>query len=369
MLRNHVQQGVARRNPRAHHQFEVILLSRHRLLHILLGELEIQGLDDRLVHILLFAHDRVKHDLDRAQHKLFEAAHHLAGRVLLDPLLFRRGVVVFAPQLRHHLGHGQAELGRVHLCKVAQSEAPRVQSRAKANLALLRQHLHAAQLLIPVRLTNHVHALNRVSKVLVALVQSGRQLQKNAIQFVEEQDWADALRNGLSQHSLSLDAHAFDTIDHHQRTIRHTQRRRHFAGKINVSWRINQVDQIWLFVRFLLVLVFEFRTLIIQRHRRGFDGNGTRLLVVSRVHEAGLALARISYDPRLANKRIGQRRLAVVHMRNHRDVANVILAIHHAADLVYREIHHGALLVVPFLAEPTIDQKRTMMKGKKCAQY
>ena len=71
---------------------------------------------------------------------------------------------------------------------------------------------------------------------------------------------------------------------------------------------------------------------------RGLDANAAFLLVVARVRVARLAGLLVGDDARLADERVAQRTLAVVQVRDHRHVPDVALLVHHAADMVHRNL-------------------------------
>ena len=78
---------------------------------------------------------------------------------------------------------------------------------------------------------------------------------------------------------------------------------------------------------------------VLSGHSRRLDGDAALLLVLAGVREACLARLRTRDDARLADERVGQRRLAVVDVRDHGHVANVLLLVHDRSDLVHSEIH------------------------------
>ena len=67
-------------------------------------------------------------------------------------------------------------------------------------------------------------------------------------------------------------------------------------------------------------------------HVRGFDGDASLLFVLAGVRDA-IADPAYRYDPSLAHERVGERGLAVVHVRNYGHVADVAALIHDGADL------------------------------------
>ena len=107
-----------------------------------------------------------------------------------------------------------------------------METRAEADVALLRVHRDVAELVVLVGGNHDVDGLNGVTEVLVALLEVGVQLEEDTVKLVDEEDRFDALGNGLTQHSLGLDAHTLDTVDDLQRQQKvrrtdHINRKRH----------------------------------------------------------------------------------------------------------------------------------------------
>ena len=74
-----------------------------------------------------------------------------------------------------------------------------------------------------------------------------------------------------------------------------------------------------------------------EAYIRGLDGDAADLLVLARV--GGPLAARLldRHEAGLAEQRVGERRLAVVDVRDHRHVAHVVLPRHEHAALLHRD--------------------------------
>ena len=69
------------------------------------------------------------------------------------------------------------------------------------------------------------------------------ELKKGAVDLVDNTDRFNPLTKGLSKHGLGLDTHTFDTVDYNESTVGNTESSSNFGREINVTGRINQVDQ------------------------------------------------------------------------------------------------------------------------------
>eukprot|EP00042_Codosiga_hollandica_P038086 m.306022 g.306022 ORF g.306022 m.306022 type:complete len:541 (-) comp55303_c1_seq1:42-1664(-) len=339
---DHLEQSITSGQPLLHDGLHEGLALRLALLD---GELDLELLDELVGHVLLEVHDRVEDLEDGVQDELVEAADE-AGAAGLGPLLVRGREEVVTPQALHHLVGVNLELGGVHLGEVLQGEGPAVQTGSEADGSLrgVDHDVAHGALLVTVRGDDHVDVLDDALEGLEEILLLELELEESAVHLVHEHDGADALGDGLAQHSLSLHAHTADAVDDDQSTVGHAERSRHFGREIDVPGGVDQVDEESLAINGLLdegdVLVGQ---LVVQRDGGGLDGDAAVLLVGASVHEAGLSSAGLGDDTSLGHQRVGQRAFAVVDVRNHRHVADVSPLVHDATDLVDGKVHHFCL--------------------------
>merc|ERR1719430_1871600 len=120
------------------------------------------------------------------------------------------------------------------------------------------------------------------------------------------------------------------------------------TGEVNVTGRIDQVNQETSFLSPILVLGLwlcdEGKILLfhIEEHRnsRGFDGDAAVLFILPGVRGSSFSSLGRSNNPSLCNKRVCKSRLAVIDMSDHRHVPDVLLLVHKLPDFVDREVHH-----------------------------
>lgn len=150
-------------------------------------------------------------------------------------------------------------------------------------------HLHVAKSVIVVGGHDNVGVLNHTQVGLVSLLTVQHQLQEAAIHLVNSQDRPDALTQSLAQHSLGLDAHTLNAVHHHQGTVSNAQGSSHLRGEINVTGRVNQVDQVVIaFPLAAEALQLLLSALVVQRDTSGLDGNTTLLLILAGIGQAGI---------------------------------------------------------------------------------
>ena len=109
---------------------------------------------------------------------------------------------------------------------------------------------------------------------------------------------------------LRLDALA--GIDHQQRAFARRQRARDFVGEVDMARRVHQVEDV-----ILAVLA-----VIIEPHGLRLDGDAALALDIHRIQHLFLHLARLQAAGGL-DQAVGQRRFAMVDMRDNGEVADV----------------------------------------------
>mmetsp|Transcript_13823 Transcript_13823/g.41648 ORF Transcript_13823/g.41648 Transcript_13823/m.41648 type:complete len:552 (+) Transcript_13823:1039-2694(+) len=342
MLHHHVEQRVGGGQPVLHADLEQILVAATGILAGLLGHGHLE-LGEDLVHVLVGAtHAGVHHSLDGLDDELAETAAELlavGGGRLLAPLLGGRVVVVLTPETLHErlLGHTKA-LG-VDLGELTEGEAPAVETGGESHGILARVHLPVTETSVLVGGDDDVHGLDGTGQSLVDLLRLGEQLEEHAIELVHGEHRLDALVESLAQHSLGLHTHTLDAVHHHESTVGHTKGGSHLRGEINVTRRIDQVDEEIAAVAGLGDdLVFGHGES--QRDTGGLDGDGALLLILTGVHlTLGAGVLKLE-DTSGGQQRVGQRGLAVIDVSNHRHVTDVVTVVHVSAKLFNGLAYH-----------------------------
>mmetsp|Transcript_147473 Transcript_147473/g.209339 ORF Transcript_147473/g.209339 Transcript_147473/m.209339 type:complete len:807 (+) Transcript_147473:64-2484(+) len=298
MQHNHLQQGFGSGQPLAHHSLQQRLASQ---LLLFVVQLDLELLDQGQSLGLRLLHAGVKDGLDGLEDELAEGPGQVAG-LGLGPLLALHIKVLLTPKTAHHLFLFHAKLGSVHHGKLAQSETPAVQTRAKGNGTLSGINLHVTEQLVVIGGNDHIGRLDGTREGLVGGFTVKLEFQEGTVHLVDHEHGLDTLTKSLPEHSLGLDAHAFHAVDDHKGTIGHTQGSSHFRGEIHMAWGINQVDQETRSVVQRNALHEMRGQLIVQRHTGGLDGNATVLLVLTSVSVPGLTGSLASNDTSLGHQ-------------------------------------------------------------------
>ena len=129
------------------------------------------------------------------------------------------------------------------------------------------------------------------------------------IDLVDDQDRAQAQRQRLAGHEARLRHRAFEGVDQQANTVDHLQDALDLAAKVGVSGRVHDVDT---------------RALPRDRGELREDRDAALALEVVRIHRAvGDDLAGTERT-RLPQEPVDERRLAVIDVRDDRDVADVV---------------------------------------------
>ena len=78
---------------------------------------------------------------------------------------------------------------------------------------------------------------------MVQLLGLDLELEQGTVDLVNDNDGLDTFCKSLSEYSLGLDADTLDTVDDDQSTISDTEGGSNLGREIDVSWRVDQVDQ------------------------------------------------------------------------------------------------------------------------------
>mmetsp|Transcript_22997 Transcript_22997/g.40618 ORF Transcript_22997/g.40618 Transcript_22997/m.40618 type:complete len:544 (-) Transcript_22997:17-1648(-) len=334
---NHCQQCVGGIDPDLHCALHQRLTSQRLLVAL---QHNAQGAHHLLVLLLVIVHDG-PHQLINGSHD--ELAESTLQRLCAPFWLLHVGPDLLlgieeriSPHPLHHLLLLHAHLRGIDLGETLRSKTPSMQTTAECNGALLRCHLHIAHQRIVVGGNDHVHVLNGISEPGVHVLCLHLQLKDAAVHLVDKQARPNTLLQRLTQHGLRLHSTTFNAVNHHHGSVGDSQGCRHLRGEVNVARRIDQIDQVGNRALAILFVMLE-----IQGHPCALDCHTSLLFICPGVSEASITCSFGRDDSRLADQRVSQGGLAVIHVCNHTHGADVIRLIHDGAHLVHGEVRHG----------------------------
>ena len=242
------------------------------------------------------------------------------------------------PETLHHLDLVDTELLGVTSGELADGESPAVETGTESDRTLLWVDLTVTQSLVVVSRDDDVDGLDDTGEVLVQILLGDLELEKSTVDLVDDNDGLDALTKSLAEHSLGLDAHTFDGVDDDKGTISDTESSSDFRREINVTRRVDQVDQelVLLGLDGNVLQVIGVLKLGEQGDGSGLNGDTTLLLVGTSISETCGTGVGGRNDTSTLDKRVGESRLAVVDYSGAYQLS-VFTGAGNCIDITYRE--------------------------------
>ncbi len=219
----HLQEGVTGGKEFAHNDLEEGLAFEVALF---LGQLDVKLLQHGAHGILLEVHDGIEDFEDGVENEHVEGTFELlavVGGAFGGPLLCGRVEVVVAPELEHHLLLVYTEFLGVASGELPESETPSVKTRSEGDGTLFRIYLDITEGLVVVGGNDDVDRLDGTLEGLEEGFLIDLQLEKGAIDFVDDNDGLDTLGQGLTEHSFCLHADTLDTVNNDESTVSDTE--------------------------------------------------------------------------------------------------------------------------------------------------
>ena len=193
------------------------------------------------------------------------------------------------PKTLHHLATVNTELLGILYRELADSESPSVKTRAESNGTLVWVNLDITECLVKVGRDDYVDRLDCSRERLVEVLLRNLQLKQGTVDLVDDANWLDTLTKSLTKYSLGLHADTFNTVDHNESTVGNTESSSYLRGEIDVSWRVDQVDQEFVSGGLLgnILEVILIRQVGVQRDGGRFDGDTAVLLILTGIRETG----------------------------------------------------------------------------------
>jgi hypothetical protein len=370
---HHLQKSVGSGEESAHDNLEQLLAL---LLAVVSRDLELELVQKSGDLVVLEVHDGGEDLEDGVQDELVESTLKLLALVgtRLGPLLGVRVEVVVAlqvvpskytiiemrlactaivggehlhssrektyPETLHHLALVNTELLGVADSELADSEGPAVETGTEGNGTLVGVDLDITESLVKVGGDDDVNGLDGTGEGLVKILLGDLKLEKSTVDLVDDDNGLDTLTKGLTEHSLGLNAHTFDSVDDDEGTVSDTESSSNLRGEINVTGGVNQVDQEVLTIGLLANDILDILGVIkmtVQRDSSGLDGDTTLLLIGTSIGGTSLTSLGGGDNTGLGQQGVGQSRLAVVDVGNDGHVSDIGGLVHEGPDLVDRE--------------------------------
>jgi hypothetical protein len=260
------------------------------------------------------------------------------------------------PETLHHLVAIDTELLGVLDSELTDGEGPAVKTGTEGDGTLLGVNLDITENFVEVGGDNDVDGLDGTREVLVKVLLAELELEKSAVDLVDDKDGLDALTKSLTEHGLGLNADTLNGVDDDESTVSDTESGSDLGREINVTGRVDQVDQELVLLGgdgnvLEVLLVLE---LCVKGDGSGLDGHTTLLLVGTSVGETGRTGVLGGNNTGTLDERVGKGGLSVVDVSNHGHVTDILGSVHETTDLLDGEAVGRILSAgcVPFSPSP-----------------
>jgi hypothetical protein len=198
-----------------------------------------------------------------------------------------------------------------------------VQPRTEGNSALVWVDLDVTESLVKVGSDDDVDGFDGSGEGLIEILLSNLKLKESTINLVDDDDRLDTLTKGLSENGFGLDTDPFDTIDDDKSAISDTKGGGDLGREIDVTGRIDQVDQELVTLNLLwdVFQIFFIRQVCVQGDGGGLDGDASILFILAGVCEPSLASFGSRDDTSALDQRVGECGFSVIDVSNDRHVA------------------------------------------------
>ena len=142
---------------------------------------------------------------------------------------------------------------------------------------------------------NDVDRLNCSRERLVQILLLDLKFEQSSIDLVDDDNRLDTLTKSLSKHGLGLDTDTLDGVHDDEGTIGGSESCSDFGREIDVTWRVDQVDQELVAGNLLgdVLQVIFILQLAVQRDGSRLDGNTSILLILTGVGESTIYLSAV----------------------------------------------------------------------------
>lgn len=218
------------------------------------------------------------------------------------------------PKSVHHLIPVNTEFLGIFDSELTDGESPSVKTRSESNGTLLWVDLDITESLVKVGGDDDVDGLDSSGEGLVEIFLGDLELKKSTVDLVNDTDWLDTFGKSLSQDGLGLDTDTRNTVDDDKGTVSDTEGSSDFGREIDVTRRVNQVNQELVTLDLLgdILEVILINELGVKRDSSGLDGNTSVLLVLTGICETSFSRFGGRNDTSTLDQRIGKSRLSVI---------------------------------------------------------
>jgi hypothetical protein len=233
------------------------------------------------------------------------------------------------PKSLHHLRLVDAEFLSIFDSELSDSESPAVQTGTESDSTLVWVDLDVTKSLVEVSGDYDVDGFDGPRERLIEILLPNLKLKKGTIDLVDNDDRLDTLTKGLTENCFGLDTDTFDTVDDDKSAISDSKSSCDLRGEIDVTRRIDQVDQELVSINLLwdIFQIFLIRQVRVQRDGGRLNGDASILFILTGVCESSFTSLCGRDDTSALDQGVGEGRFAVIDVSNDGHVARDILEL------------------------------------------
>lgn len=233
---------------------------------------------------------------------------------LVTTVIFQQVTWDNYPETLHHLLAVNAELLGVLDSELTDSESPSVETRTESDGSAVRVDLDITESLVEVGSNDDVDGLDGTRERLVKIFLGDLEFEKSTVDLVDDDDGLNTLTESLTKDSLGLHADTLDGVDDDQGTVSDTESSSDLRREIDVTGRVDQVDQELVTIDLLgdILEILLIGQMGIKGDGSGLDGDTTLLFICTCIRKSGFTSLGGRNDTSTLDKGVGQSGLSVI---------------------------------------------------------
>lgn len=218
------------------------------------------------------------------------------------------------PETLHHLLAVNTELLGVLDSELTDGESPSVETGTESDGTAVRVDLDITESLVKVGSDDDVDGLDGTRERLVKIFLGDLEFEKSTVDLVDDDDGLNTLTESLTKDSLGLHANTLDGVDDDQGTVSDTESSSDLRREIDVTGRVDQVDQELVTIDLLgdILEILLIGQVGIEGDGSGLDGDTTLLFICTRIRKPGFTGLGGRNDTSTLDKGVGQSGLSVI---------------------------------------------------------
>ena len=223
MEHHHFHEAISSGKPLAHDSLEELLSSKEL---VFLGKFETEGAQHFCVLLLVAINNELTEFANGVHDELCESSSQgfTIFSLTVNLPFFSYGIKeVISPKLLHHLFLTDSEFLGVESGELGETESPLVLSRSEGDITDRGIDLDFSHIFTLISGNDDVGHIDHTEERVVHGFTVKFEFEDGSIDLVDHEDGSDFFLHSLSEHSLCLDRHTFNSVDDNQGTVSDTE--------------------------------------------------------------------------------------------------------------------------------------------------